>query len=100
MSILETVLQRIQLLPVDKQRTVLDFIDFLVHGLQLDRPSRTDNVESKADDIFVPRSPLGQKLYSLRQRAMSEGMQPTSIEEINTEISDHRRHHLFYEDVS
>ncbi len=100
MSILDTVLQRIQLLPVDKQRTVLDFIDFLVHGLQLDRSSRADSTEGKANDTFVPRSPLGQKLYSIRQRAFSEGMQSANIEEINTEIADHRRHHLSYEDIS
>ena len=100
MSILDTVLQRIQLLPVDKQRTVLDFIDFLVHGLQLDRSSKADTLDDKAEDTFIPQSPLGQKLYGIRQKAISEGIQPVSIEEINTEISDHRRHHIFYEDVS
>ena len=91
MSILDTVLQRIQLLPVDKQRTVLDFIVFLLHGLQLNRSVRADSTDDKAGDAFVPQSSFGQKLYSIRQRSFSEGMQPESIEEINTEIAECRR---------
>ena len=103
MSIVETVLKRIQILPPDKQQTVLDFIEFLVHELQLDQTSQPvmqERLEAKAADPFAPQSTLGKKLYSIRQRAISEGIQLLTDEEIDAEIANHRRHHIFYEDVS
>ena len=103
MSIVETVLRRIQILPPDKQQTVLDFIEFLVHGLQLDQAPQHDvyeKMEEKVEDTFVPQSPLGKKLYDIRQRAIHEEIQLLTDEEIDAEIANHRRHHIFYEDLS
>lgn len=92
MSILDAVVQKIQLLPLTKQQTVLDFIDFLVQGLQ---PSaRVEVAEVHTEATFAPQSSLGQKLHGIRQKALHEGMIPTSLEDINAEIADHRRRDL------
>lgn len=39
---------------------------------------------------FLPQTPLGQKLWNIRQRAIEEGMQLLSEEELEQELANRR----------
>ena len=98
MNIVEAVLSKIQLLPIEKQQTVLDYVDFLVCSLERQSDAAADRSDPEIEGIesFTPRSALGEKLRAIRQSALEKGMQKMSVEEVDAEIAEHRRYHIFY----
>ena len=98
MSIVETVLRKMQILPPDKQQVVLDFVDFLLHTFQRSQPVVSESAV-KSNEVnnepYIPKTPLGQKLYKIRQQAFHEGIQASDIDDVSSEIAEHRRHHSF-----
>ena len=63
-------------LPPEAQERVLKF----AQSLKL----QTESTE------FVPQTPLGKKLWGIRQRAIAQGMQLLSEEELEQELADRR----------
>jgi hypothetical protein len=50
---------------------------------------------------YVPETPLGKKLWAIRQEAIAGGMKLSSIEKIEQEIAEQRdRHQDLYENLS
>uniref|UniRef100_B8HKS4 Uncharacterized protein n=1 Tax=Cyanothece sp. (strain PCC 7425 / ATCC 29141) TaxID=395961 RepID=B8HKS4_CYAP4 len=44
----------------------------------------------KPEPEFVPQTPLGKKLWEIRQRAIAEGMQLLTEEELEQELAERR----------
>ncbi len=74
---------------------MLDLAEFLTHKRQL--PSATSSeVDSEGDPapqpsapqptVYVPKTPLGKRLWELRQQAIAAGMKLLIPEEIEQEI--------------
>ncbi|MEM9220206.1 MAG: type II toxin-antitoxin system ParD family antitoxin [Cyanobacteria bacterium P01_F01_bin.150] len=61
--------------------------DVIVASLQLLLQRQNKNFDNQG---YVPKSPLGQKLQAIRQRAIDSGMVTTSAEEIAAELKTQR----------
>jgi hypothetical protein len=61
----------------------------------------TPTQEAKPETAtYVPQTPLGKRLWSLRQEAIAAGMKLLSAEEIEQEIAEQRhRHQDLYENL-
>ncbi|MEO0350158.1 MAG: hypothetical protein AAF282_08935 [Cyanobacteria bacterium P01_A01_bin.15] len=101
MNIVEAVVSKIQILPPDKQQVVLDLVDLLLQTFQREQ-APVPTVEAVSDQVveknYIPTSTLGKKLYEIRQRAIVENMAPMTVDAVNAEIAEHRRHRSFYVD--
>ncbi len=65
----------------------------------------TSTVEDALSNLesveYIPKTPLGKRLWSLRQQAIASGMKLSTPEEIEQEIAEQRdRHRDLYENVS
>jgi hypothetical protein len=57
-------------------------------------------VEEPKGVTYVPETPLGKRLWAIRQKAIARGMELLSMEEIEQEIAEQRdRHRDLYENL-
>jgi mRNA-degrading endonuclease RelE of RelBE toxin-antitoxin system len=75
----EELLEQWRELPPDKQQQVLEF----VHQLK-------SSSEKLPPSDFVPKTPLSQKLWQIRQRAIASGLKLLNEEEIEREVAARR----------
>lgn len=48
------------------------------------------SLKLQTESTFVPQTPLGDKLWRIRQRALTKGMQLLTEEELEQELADRR----------
>jgi hypothetical protein len=60
--------------------------DAVAHG-----PAPTPASAATGNEEFVPRTPLGRKLWALRQQIIASGTPLLTAEEIEAELADQRR---------
>ncbi|ELR97584.1 hypothetical protein [Gloeocapsa sp. PCC 73106] len=68
----------------EKQQKVLEFVELL--------KSESETPPVKSD--FVPQTPLGKKLWEIRQRAISTGLKLLNEDEIELELAARRGGYL------
>jgi len=89
MTIAELLVEKLNVLPPEKQQELLAFADSLVQEVQvadqLSEPVKTDQSRSI--------SSLGERLMAIRQQAIENGMQPSTVEEVEREIAEERDRH-------
>ena len=76
----EELLENWRELAPEKQQKVLDFVELL--------KSESETTTSAAD--FVPQTPLAQKLWEIRQRAIRAGLRLLNEDEIEQELAARR----------
>ena len=76
----ELLLEKWRELTPQKQQKVLEFFDRLKSEPEITPP--------KSD--FVPQTPLGKKLWKIRQRAIASGLQLLNEDEIEQELATRR----------
>jgi hypothetical protein len=76
----EELLQKWRELTPKKQQQVLEFVELL--------KSESKTISPESD--FVPQTPLGKKLWEIRQRAMAAGLQLLNEDEIEQELAARR----------
>jgi hypothetical protein len=64
----------------EKQQKVLEFVELLKSGAEIIPP----------ESDFVPQTPLGKKLWEIRQRAIADGLQLLNENEIEIELAARR----------
>jgi hypothetical protein len=75
----EELLEHWRELAPEKQQKVLEFVELLQTESATTPPSN-----------FVPQTPLAQKLWEIRQRAISAGLQLLNEDEIEIELAARR----------
>jgi Protein of unknown function (DUF2281) len=90
----QELLEKWRYLPLDQQREVLDFAEFLVQKVQRQHRStdRSENLssfgqEQKSD---LPKNPLGKRLRELRAKIVASGERLLTVEEIEQEMASQR----------
>ncbi|XWK89403.1 MAG: hypothetical protein U7127_04885 [Phormidium sp.] len=76
----EELLEHWRELAPEKQQKVLEFVKLL--------KSESETTPSETD--FVPQTPLAKKLWEIRQRAISAGLQLLNEDEIELELAARR----------
>ncbi len=76
----EELLERWRELTPDKQQKVFDFVE----ALKLE----PDGYNAQSE--YIPQTPLAQKLWQIRQRAIASGMQLLNEAEIEQELAERR----------
>ena len=76
----EELLEQWRKLTPDKQQKVLEFVKSVT--------SESGNLPPESD--FVPQTPLGKKLWQIRQKAITAGLQLLNEEEIELELAARR----------
>ena len=76
----ELLLEKWQELTPQKQQQVLEFVELL--------KSEPETTTPESD--FVPQTPLGKKLWKIRQRAIASGLQLLNEDEIEQELAARR----------
>lgn len=76
----EQILERWRMLTPEKQQQVLAFVDSL----------QSESNEVKTELEYIPQTPLAQKLWEIRQRAISSGLQLLNEAEIEQELAERR----------
>jgi hypothetical protein len=54
-------------------------------------PAPTPASDATSSEEFVPRTPLGRKLWALRQQIIASGIPLLTAEEIEAELAEQRR---------
>ena len=96
----QELLKKWRYLPLDQQREVLDFAEFLVqkvqrqsHSVEQAEQSESLPLPEQKQEPYTPKTPLGKHLWEIRQQAIASGMQLQSIEELEQEIAEQRDRH-------
>ena len=76
----ELLLEKWRELTPQKQQQVLEFVELV--------KSESEVTASKSD--FVPQTALGKKLWQIRQKAISSGLQLLNEDEIEQELTTRR----------
>lgn len=76
----QQIIEKWRKLTPQKQQQVLEFLDLL--------ESNSQTISPESD--FVPQTPLGKKLWSIRQRAIASGLQLLNEDEIEQELAARR----------
>lgn len=76
----EELLEKWRELTPQKQQKVLEFVELL--------KNESETTPPKSD--FVPQTPLGKKLWEIRQRAIATGLQLLNEDEIEQELAARR----------
>jgi hypothetical protein len=76
----EELLEHWRELTPDKQQKVLEFVGLL----------KSESETTPPESDFVPQTPLGKKLWEIRQRAIAAGLQLLNEDEIEQEIAARR----------
>jgi hypothetical protein len=76
----EELLEKWRELTPKKQQQVLEFVELL----------KSESETTPPESDFVPQTPLGKKLWSIRQRAIASGLQLLNEEEIEQELAVRR----------
>jgi hypothetical protein len=76
----EELLEKWRELTPQKQQKVLEFVELL----------KSESETTPAESDFVPQTPLGKKLWEIRQRAIAAGLQLLNEEEIEQELTARR----------
>ncbi len=76
----ELLLEKWRELTPQKQQKVLEFVELLKSEPET-KPPESD---------FVPQTPLGKKLWEIRQRAIASGLQLLNEDEIEQELAARR----------
>ncbi|MDJ0618362.1 MAG: hypothetical protein QNJ63_16720 [Calothrix sp. MO_192.B10] len=76
----EQLLEKWRELTPQKQQKVLEFVELL----------KSDSETITPESDFVPQTPLGKKLWSIRQRAIASGLKLLNEEEIEQELAARR----------
>ena len=86
MKLTQSLREKIECLSPAQQQQLSDFVDQLMCDAQ--------NMKTKDSLIdertFIPQTPLGKKLWDIRQRAIAAGMKLRPAEEIAAELSESR----------
>jgi hypothetical protein len=80
MSKEEALLEQWRQLTQEKQQKVLDFVVLL----------KSESKTTSSESAFVPQTPLAQKLWAIRQRAIAAGLRLLNEDEIEQEIAARR----------
>lgn len=89
MTIAELLVEKLNVLPPEKQQALLAFAESLVQEAQVE--ARLSEVGESAQP--KSKSSLGERLMAIRQQAIENGMQPLTVEEVEREIADQRDRH-------
>ena len=76
----ELLLEKWQELTPQKQQQVLEFVELL----------KSESETTTPESDFVPQTPLGKKLWKIRQRAITSGLQLLNEDEIEQELAARR----------
>ncbi len=76
----ELLLEKWQELTPQKQQKVLEFVELLKSEPET-KPPESD---------FIPKTPLGKKLWKIRQRAIASGLKLLNEDEIEQELAARR----------
>jgi len=77
--------------PAESQWMVVPWVDFKLPLPEEDMSYRsTEIIFPEVTEVFVPRTPLGRKLLSLRIRAIKAGMRLLSADEVLEEVKRRR----------
>jgi hypothetical protein len=76
----EKLLEKWRELTPQKQQKVLEFVELL----------KSESETTPPEFDFVPQTPLGKKLWEIRQRAIAAGLQLLNEEEIEQELAARR----------
>jgi hypothetical protein len=76
----EELLEKWRELTPQKQQKVLEFFELL----------KSDSETTLPESDFVPQTPLGKKLWEIRQRAIAAGLQLLNEDEIEQELAARR----------
>ena len=76
----EELLQQWRKLSQEKQQKVLEFVEGL----------KSEPETSPSESDFVPQTPLSQKLWEIRQRAIAGGLRLLNEDELELEIAARR----------
>ena len=89
MSISESIQEKVNRLPSEKQQEFLDFIEFLTQKTT----NETEQIapSEQSFELQNPQTPLGKTLHEIRQRAIVSGMHLVSSEDIANELSKARK---------
>jgi hypothetical protein len=76
----EELLEKWRELTPQKQQKVLEFVELL----------KSESETTPPESDFVPQTPLGKKLWEIRQRAIAAGLQLLNEDEIEQELAARR----------
>jgi hypothetical protein len=76
----EELLEKWRELIPQKQQKVLEFVELL----------KSESETTPPESDFVPQTPLGKKLWEIRQRAIAAGLQLLNEDEIEQELAARR----------
>ena len=74
------LLEKWRELTPQKQQKVLEFVELL----------KSESETTPLESDFVPQTPLGKKLWKIRQRAIASGLQLLNEDEIEQELAARR----------
>ena len=74
------LLEKWRELTPQKQQKVLEFVELL----------KSESETTPPESDFVPQTPLGKKLWEIRQRAIASGLQLLNEDEIEQELAARR----------
>ncbi len=77
-------------LPAESQRIVVPWVEFKWPLPEENMSYRSTEIIPEVTEEFVPRTPLGRKLLSLRIRAIEAGMKLLSADEVIEEVRRRR----------
>ena len=78
-------------IPAESQRMVVPWVDFKLPLPEEYMSYRsTETIFPEVTEVFVPHTPLGKKLLSLRIRAIKAGMRLLSADEVLEEVKRRR----------
>jgi hypothetical protein len=76
----EELLENWRELAPEKQQKVLEFVELL----------KSESETTPPESDFVPKTPLAQKLWEIRQRAIAAGLRLLNEDEIEQELAARR----------
>ncbi len=76
----EELLEHWRELTPEKQQKVLEFVELL----------KSESEKTPPESDFLPQTPLGKKLWEIRQRAIAAGLQLLNEDEIEKEVAARR----------
>ncbi|MBD2629479.1 hypothetical protein VB713_23410 [Anabaena cylindrica UHCC 0172] len=76
----EELLENWRELTPEKQKKVLEFVELL----------KSESETTPPESDFVPQTPLAQKLWEIRQRAIATGLRLLNEDEIEQELAARR----------
>jgi hypothetical protein len=96
MSVEQSILEKLRILPPEKQQEVLDFAEFLTQKIER-VPFTQDEIQSSSQDE-ISKSPLGQRLRAIRAKIVASGESLLTVSDIEQEMAEQRNRLKFVDE--